>query len=99
MALTDLERFETFLAESFSDGVSYRELRLSVEEVNYLLQRYPNASILKSAALESQDDKAWYEVNLLPSRDADSKFEDIQRENERLKKELDALKKALVTQG
>ncbi|MDR7002544.1 hypothetical protein [Neobacillus niacini] len=99
MAPTELERFKTFLEESFSDGVSYRELRLSDEEVDYLLKRYPNASILKSPALESQDDKAWYEINLLPAPDVDSKFEDIQRENQRLKQELDALKKALVTQG
>jgi len=99
MAPTEMEKFETFLAESFSDGVSFRELRLSDEEVDYLLRRYPNASVLKSTALESEDNKAWYEVNLLPTYDAESKFEDIQKENERLKQEVEALKKALVTQG
>ncbi|MFD0826697.1 hypothetical protein ACT8ZR_13620 [Neobacillus sp. M.A.Huq-85] len=99
MAPTEMEKLETFLAESFSDGVSFRELRLSDEEVDYLLRRYPNASVLKSTALESEDNKAWYEVNILPTYDAESKFEDIQKENERLKQEVEALKKALVTQG
>lgn len=64
------KRFEDFLVDSFGDGVMVRELRLSNVEVEYVLKKYPQASLKKALTPEYSDGKHWYEVSLLkPSLD------------------------------
>ncbi|HHV17079.1 MAG TPA: hypothetical protein GXX58_11030 [Gelria sp.] len=58
------EQFEVFLAESFTDGVMLKELRLSNEERDYLQNRYPKANLKRILSPEYADGKAWYEVKL-----------------------------------
>ncbi|MFT4414479.1 hypothetical protein ACLM5H_11525 [Fredinandcohnia humi] len=97
-----VEAFEQFLLESFSKDVSFRELRLSQEEVQYIQKNYPRASVRKSPVAESSDGKAWYEVELF-LHDRAVLFEDttklqielLQQENQRLVKELEELKHSL----
>ncbi|MDF2857568.1 MAG: hypothetical protein K0Q87_3419 [Neobacillus sp.] len=94
------DTFEEFLNESFRDGISCRELRLSTEELAYVKVKYPLATIKGLPSDVSADGKSWYEVALSsamsekvdPSRDV----EDIRQENKRLKLEIEALKKIAV---
>lgn len=58
------DKFEQFLAESFHEGVSFRELRLSPSEVRKLTHFFPKATITKIS--EDSYSKAWYEVNINP---------------------------------
>lgn len=85
------ETFEEFLKNSFANDVYFRELRLSQEEADYVLKKYPKASLKKCSA-ESSDGKCWYEVNLLPSTMTSNEPETLESENQRLKEELEALK-------
>jgi hypothetical protein len=93
--------FEEFLNESFRDGISCRELRLSAEELAYVKVKYPLATIKGLPSDVSADGKSWYEVSLSsamsekvdPSRDD---VEDIRQENKRLKLENEALMKIAV---
>jgi hypothetical protein len=88
-----LETFEEFLTKSFAHGVYFRELRLSQEEAGYVVKKYPEASLKKCLTSASSDGKCWYEVNLLPPITASN---DLEKENLRLKKELEEFKKLLV---
>lgn len=67
------ENFEKFLLDSFGDGVFSRELRLSSEELSYLKELYPKASVTTSTNGKSKDGKEWYIVNILASRDGKTK--------------------------
>lgn len=67
MIKLNVDYFSLFLAESFPDGVFTRELRLSIVEVEYLQQVYPNASLIKMDDSIDSDGKRWYEVRLLNS--------------------------------
>lgn len=98
MVTNQAEKFAEFLSESFRDGVSFRELRLSMEEVDYLKKRYPKASVKKSPARQYAEDKSWYEVSLISSMHSvnETELEAIQRENQKLKQELETLKKSIA---
>jgi hypothetical protein len=95
--------FEDFLQESFGEAVTFRELRLSSEELAYVEKMYPKASIKRSLTNENTDGKAWYEINLSPindeSENATAALESIQQENKRLKQEVEALKQSLDAIG
>jgi hypothetical protein len=59
----DWMNFEEFLWDSFCDGQTKRELRLSQDELSYLQGRYPLAS--SSARSQKQSDgKTWYLITL-----------------------------------
>jgi hypothetical protein len=88
-----LENFGEFLKTSFAHGVFSRELRLSLEEAGYVQKKYPKASLKKCMTSEASDEKCWYEVNLLPPVTVPY---DMEKENLRLKTELEELKKLLV---
>jgi hypothetical protein len=92
--------FEEFLNESFRDGISCRELRLSAEELAYVKVKYPLATIIESPSDVSPDGKSWYEVALssVTSKKVSSSRdeEDIRQENRRLKLEIEALRKTAV---
>lgn len=63
--LNNKDAFESFFAESFPDGTTFRELRLSIEEVNYIKVNYLNVQVNKKRELEGTDNKHWYNVELL----------------------------------
>lgn len=65
MSPKQMKSFEKFLSDSFGDGIYYRELRLSSEEIEYLKKKFPKATIKRCEAAESADDKEWWEINLL----------------------------------
>lgn len=53
--------FDDFLEDSFKENVS-RELRLSAEELEYLLRQYPKATVKELSRGTSPDGKQWYLV-------------------------------------
>ena len=55
--------FEEFLWESFCDGQTVRELRLSQDELSYLKGRYPMTSYSANSP-EQGDGKTWYLITL-----------------------------------
>jgi len=59
----DWINFKEFLWDSFCDGQTKRELRLSDEELSFLCQCYPEASY-RVAGTPSVDGKCWYAVSL-----------------------------------
>ena len=61
------DTFEEFLLESFGDGISCRELRLSAEELAYVKVKYPSATI-SLLSDTSADGKSWFEINLSPAK-------------------------------
>lgn len=77
MTPNEVERLENFLTESFGEGIYFRELRLSYEEMEYIKKKYPKASFKKCATVESSDGKIWWEVNLLASIDNQKEFIDF----------------------
>lgn len=93
-----MEKFKDFFEESFGDGVTIRELRLSSEETEYIKKVYPRA--IFNQLKENPDGKAWYKVTLQPSikniKNAINLEEiaAIQKENTQLKQELQRLKKS-----
>ncbi|MEK5444410.1 MULTISPECIES: hypothetical protein [Fredinandcohnia] len=90
------ETFDEFLTNSFANDVYFRELRLSQEEADYVLKKFPKASMKKCDTTESPDGKCWYEVNLLPlEKTTSNDSQDLESENQRLKEELEALKRSL----
>lgn len=89
------ETFDEFLTNSFANDVYFRELRLSREEADYVLIKYPKASLKKCPTAESPDGKCWYEVNLIPSNTTVDDLKTLEDENQRLKAELEALKKSI----
>jgi hypothetical protein len=58
------ERFEAFLEESFDNDIIVRELRLSADEKEYLLGRFPKAHLTRMPGNGFDDGKEWYEVKL-----------------------------------
>lgn len=97
---THAEAFEMFLQESFALEKTYRELRLSVDEVGYIRNKYPGASITRTSSKEDLDGKVWYEINLAPLKE---EYEDqnkkkiilLEKENQLLKKEIAQYKKPI----
>ncbi|MFS0863106.1 hypothetical protein [Fredinandcohnia sp. 179-A 10B2 NHS] len=93
MNRTHTEAFEMFFQESFALEKTYRELRLSVDEVEYIRNKYPGAAITRSSSREDLDGKAWYEINLTPF---DEEYEDqnkkkvilLEKENLLLKRQI-----------
>ncbi|WP_047980373.1 hypothetical protein [Ornithinibacillus contaminans] len=61
--ISNREAFDEFLLESFKDGRSVRELRLSDEEANYLKVKIPKAKFKTLQTEESTAAKKWYEVD------------------------------------
>lgn len=91
------ETFEEFLVRSFGEGVISRELRLSKEEAQVVLGKFPKAAVKKQAATEGSDGKCWYEIHLpVPTNNVQH---DLQSENQRLKQEVEKLKKSLADVG
>ena len=64
MTSSEAKKFEEFLSESFREGVRFRELRLSNDEIEYLRKTYPKISLKKICTTEYTDGKCWYEVRL-----------------------------------
>ncbi|TAH63642.1 MAG: hypothetical protein EWM50_02005 [Gottschalkiaceae bacterium] len=64
MTIKEIESFEKFLADAFSDGVVFRELRLSNEEIEYFKVTYPKVSLNKIQESSCADGKVWVEVRL-----------------------------------
>jgi len=64
MTSNEVERFEDFLWESFSEGVGIKELRISDEEKEYIKVKYPGISIRLIPGNEYLDKKTWFEVAL-----------------------------------
>jgi hypothetical protein len=97
MSASQSVKFEEFLQESFEDGITQRELRLSLGELSYVQEKFPGAAIVQVSAEEDLDGKAWYEINLSPINEPESfsEVEQVRQENERLKQELENLKKSL----
>ncbi|MBM7552054.1 hypothetical protein [Thalassobacillus pellis] len=94
----EMERFNIFLEESFSDGVYFRELRLSPEELDFVKKKFPKAKIEGNPKVSGNDQKAWYEVHIHPaSGDREEESPEmiaIQKEKRRLEHELARLKKS-----
>ncbi len=84
--------FNKFLSESFSEGVYFRELRLSQKEIDAVKTMYPTALIKRTSEGNDVQSKAWYEINLLPVEGQTENVEAIRNENTRLKRELEVLK-------
>lgn len=60
----DKKDFDSFLFESFEGSECYhRELRLSAEEIEYLRNKYPSATIVKLPGQEPLD-KQWYDIEI-----------------------------------
>ncbi|MFY9175286.1 MAG: hypothetical protein WAO24_08185 [Peptococcia bacterium] len=55
------EKLEMLIKDSFNDALE-RELRLSTEELEYLQNKYPKATIEPMESEESTDNKSWYLV-------------------------------------
>ncbi|MYL50844.1 hypothetical protein GLV98_15220 [Halobacillus litoralis] len=85
--------FEQFLSESFKEGISFRELRLSEKEVSHLKSQYPSAIIRRTSEVNDALKKSWYEVHLSPGQRKPESLDSIRQENIRLKRELETLKK------
>lgn len=54
--------FERFLKESFENGISTRELRLSDDELQYLGELMPKAEVREMSDAVCSDGRRWYEV-------------------------------------
>lgn len=61
--LSNQKAFDEFLLESFKDGRTIRELRLSEEEANYIKVKIPKAQFKKISERINQSSKEWYEVD------------------------------------
>lgn len=94
-------QFEEFLIDSFRDGASVRELRLSQEEIAFIQERFPNAELELSPQQGSSSERQWYFVDLRNSKLAadDSlrhmDMDSLYAEKEKLLLELNALKQEL----
>jgi hypothetical protein len=62
--LVDIEPFEQFISESFPEGVTSRELRLSMDEAGYLKKKFPNAVLEEFSPGHYADGKVWFHVRL-----------------------------------
>ncbi|SNR91341.1 hypothetical protein SAMN05446037_1001382 [Anaerovirgula multivorans] len=79
MTPNEVERLENFLTESFREGIYFRELRLSYEEMEYIKKKYPKANVKKCVTTENSDEKVWWEINLLLSINNQKEFIDIEK--------------------
>ncbi|WP_010097806.1 hypothetical protein [Ornithinibacillus scapharcae] len=61
--LSNKKAFDEFLLESFKDGRTIRELRLSEEEANYIKVKIPKAQFKKISDRVNLSSKEWYEVD------------------------------------
>ncbi|GIO26685.1 hypothetical protein [Ornithinibacillus bavariensis] len=61
--ISNKEAFDEFLLESFKDGRSVRELRLSEEEADYIKVKLPKAKFKKLSGTDLHAIKKWYEVD------------------------------------
>lgn len=57
------DEFDKFLLESFKDGRSVRELRLTQEEANYIKLKIPKAKFKKIPDNVNKSPKQWYVVD------------------------------------
>lgn len=64
MKAEEVKKIEEFLQESFEDGIVFRELRLSIEEISYLRKEYPRFNLNEMHDIECSDGKVWMEVRL-----------------------------------
>ncbi|CDQ18589.1 hypothetical protein SAMN05192559_101798 [Halobacillus karajensis] len=87
--------FEQFLSDSFREGISFRELRLSEKELTHLKTHFPSAVIRRTSEVHDAYRKSWYEVCLHPSKGKPESLDSIREENYRLKRELESLKKRI----
>ncbi len=62
------QQFDDFLTESFTDDTYERELRLSPQECKAMKKKFPHAMITPLDHEMDADGKAWYKVNVLPSK-------------------------------
>jgi len=62
MKLDEASYAEKLYQESFSDGDISRELRLSKQEKEYLLNQFPNIKITKMFH-DNASEKEWYNVS------------------------------------
>lgn len=95
-------QFKDFLLESFSNGISVRELRLSEEEVHYIQNMYPQAEVTKGDVSDSPDGRVWYKIALTPETETieDVPFSReellaIKQERDRLLQELQEVKREI----
>ena len=58
------DQLEQFITESFPEGVTRRELRLSTQEMAYLRERFPRTQFKAFTGNEYTDNKTWFEVQL-----------------------------------
>ncbi len=65
MTQYEVERFEEFLSESFSEEIRSREVRLSTEQIEYMKKIYPGATVQEMVDNECGDGKFWFEVKLM----------------------------------
>ena len=66
--LSNKDEFDEFLLESFKDGRSIRELRLSEAEANYIKVKVPKAEFKKIPDHLNRSSKEWYEVDTRRSK-------------------------------
>lgn len=93
--------FEQFLFDSFKDGVAIREMRLSHDEVQFIQNSYPKASIIPSVQPNQGSDRRWYEICLyerIPHEDPPLETMDdisLRTEKQKLLRELNKTKHEL----
>lgn len=82
MTSKEIERFEDFLLDTFKDGILFKELRLSNEEIAYIKKKYPKVNLKKCEMIPSRDGKSWWEVALLSTQDKEVQLIDLQSDKE-----------------
>ncbi|WP_066502215.1 hypothetical protein [Abyssisolibacter fermentans] len=63
MTKEELMKFEEFILDSFSNDIMNRELRLSLEEKEYLEKMYSRVIIEEMDEYKSGEKKEWYKVS------------------------------------
>ncbi|WP_096273054.1 hypothetical protein [Paucisalibacillus globulus] len=66
--ISNKDEFDEFLLESFKDGRTIRELRLSEAEANYIKFKVPKAKFRKITDHLNTASKEWYEVDTRRSK-------------------------------
>lgn len=82
MKLEEIEALDHFLEQSFKGDIYTRELRLSVEEVAYVLQKFSKAHITKMDTSSDSEGKNWYQVDLIPVSDHEDLVSEDKKDNE-----------------
>lgn len=62
--LNDIEEFDSFISDSFTDGKQSREFRLSKQELAYVKNKFPNTRIKEIFNNNDLSDKKWYKVSI-----------------------------------